>query len=312
VINFKTFSKSFKLKKRIKNADENMKIFKDIHEPVIDRATWEKVQTKRGNTRNRKPKDMSVKNMFSGFLICPDCGANLNYHVNQSNKDIKYFNCTNNNKVRKTCATTHYIRVEFLEQIVLQEIRRLTAFASVHEKEFVRMVQGFSQQAGVSEMKRKERELNKLTARNKELDRLFERMYEDNASGKVTDERYYKMTASYEAEQAENAKRIKILRQELQKEQGQQYAADSFISVVRKYTNPTELTQLMLSELIEKIEVYHAEKIDGMTVQRLNIYYNFVGVIELPEFSEQPRNEIIINTRQGVNVTYAPSISAAM
>jgi hypothetical protein len=194
---------------------------------------------------------------------------------------------------------------------MLQEIRRLTEFANLHEKEFLSMVAEFSQQAEVSETKRKERELNKLTARNKELDRLFERMYEDNVSGKVTDERYYKMTANYEAEQGENNKRVKILRTELQKEQGQQYAADSFINVVRKYTNPTELTQLMLAELIEKIEVYHAEKIDGMTVQRLNIYYNFVGVIELPEFME-PIDEIIVNTRQGVNVAYTPSVSSAV
>jgi hypothetical protein len=193
---------------------------------------------------------------------------------------------------------------------MLQEIQRLTAFAGLHESEFVRIVQGFSQQAEVSETKRKERELNKLTARNKELDRLFERLYEDNVSGKVPDERYYKMSANYEAEQSENNKRLKILRHELQKEQGQQYAADSFINVVRKYTNPAELTQLMLSELIEKIEVYHAEKTDGLTVQRLNIYYNFVGDIELPEFAEQPEVTAKIHTRKGVDVVYSPKSRA--
>ena len=117
------------------------------------------------------------------------------------------------------------------------------------------------------------------------------------------------MTASYEAEQADNNKRIKVLRDELKEQNGQRYAADNFIGVVRKYTNPQELTQIMLSELIEKIEVYHAEKIDGQTVQRLNIYYNFVGELELPELCEQPE-AVTINTRQGVNVVYSPKSRA--
>ena len=305
VINFKTYSKSFKLKKRIKNSDENIKVFKDVHEAIIDRATWEKVQSKRLKTRKRVSSD-GVKNVFSGFLICPDCGGNLNYHYNQTNHEIKYFNCANNNKPRGTCTATHYIRADFLEQIILQEIQRLTAFATLHEKEFINMVSGFSKQAEASELKRQEKELNRLTSRNKEIDKMFERLYEDNVNGKVNDERYHKMSANYEAEQADNNKRIKILREEVQRGNNQQYAADNFISVVRKYTNPAEITQMMLSELIEKIEVFHAEKIDGQTVQRLNIYYNFVGEIELPQFAGVPAIEARLNTRQGVDVVYSP------
>ena len=118
------------------------------------------------------------------------------------------------------------------------------------------------------------------------------------------------MTASYENEQAENNKRIKLLREELQRQSGQQYAADNFIEMVRKYTNPAEITQIMLSELIEKIEVFHAEKIDGQTFQRLKIYYNFVGEIELPEFAEVPEVETKIHTRQGVDVVYSPKSKA--
>ena len=116
------------------------------------------------------------------------------------------------------------------------------------------------------------------------------------------------MTASYENEQAENNKRIKLLREELQRQNGQRYAADNFIQMVRKYTNPQEITQIMLSELIEKIEVFHVEKIEGQTVQRLKIYYNFVGEIELPETAKMP--EIKINTRQGVDLVYSPKSKA--
>jgi len=174
------------------------------------------------------------------------------------------------------------------------------------------MVTGFVKQAGDSDTKRREKELAKLTNRNKEIDKLFERLYEDNLSGKVTDERYYRMSANYEKEQGENVKRIKILRGEQQKDNEQRYAADSFIGIVRKYTNPQELTQFMLSELIEKIEVFHAEKIDGVTVQRLNIHYHCVGEIELPEIEEAPALMTTVHTRQGVDVVYYPKTKQAM
>ena len=118
------------------------------------------------------------------------------------------------------------------------------------------------------------------------------------------------MSANYETEQKENNKRVKLLREELQRQNKKQYAADNFIHIVKKYTNPTELTQIMVSELIEKIEVFHAEKIDGQTVQRLNIYYNFVGELELPGFTEVPVTETKLNTRQGVDVIYSPKLQA--
>ena len=174
------------------------------------------------------------------------------------------------------------------------------------------MVTGFVKQAGDSEVKRREKELVKLTSRNKEIDKLFERLYEDNVSGKITDERYYRMSAAYETEQGENNKRLKLLREELQKDNEQLYAADSFIRIVRKYTNPTELTQLMLSELIEKIEVFHADKKDGVTVQRLRIYYNCVGELELPEIAEAPAVMTKVHTRQGVDVVYFPKTLVAV
>ena len=269
---------------------------------------WDKVQSKRYGTRKRITRTSSegAKNIFSGFLVCADCGGNLNFHYNQGNKEITYFNCANNNRSRKTCSTTHYIRVDFLEQIILREIQRLTRFAEHYEDEFIKLVKGFVHQTGETEHKRKERDLAKLTNRNKEIDKLFERLYEDNASGKVNDERYYRMSANYESEQSENSKRIKLLRDELQRDNGQKYAADSFISIVRKYTNPTELTQFMISELIEKIEVFHAEKIDGVTVQRLNIHYHCVGEIEIPEVAEIPVVMTSVHTRQGVDVVYYP------
>ena len=134
-------------------------------------------------------------NMFSGLLFCVDCGGKLNFHFNQKNREIQYFNCSNNNRSRKTCPTPHHIRVDFLEQVVLGEIRRLTKFASLSEDDFAKLVMGHSKKALETECKLMEKEVADMKSRCKELDILFERIYEDNASGKNSDERFAKMSA---------------------------------------------------------------------------------------------------------------------
>lgn len=127
--------------------------------------------------------------MFSGLLVCADCGSNLWYHFNQANPNIQYFNCSGYNKGnRKTCNSPHYIRVDFLEKVVLSEIRRLTKLATQYESEFAKIVMGNLIKAAEQEQKKKQKELNSLLTRDKELDVLFERIYEDNVSGKISDE----------------------------------------------------------------------------------------------------------------------------
>ena len=195
VVNFKTYSKSYKNKKRIANDSENIAIFTDVHEAIIERAVWEQIQEKREKTRKRKTHD-GEKNMFSGLLVCADCGHNLNYHFNQKNHAIKYFNCSNNNN-RGECPTTHYIRVDFLEQVIVQEIRRLTKFANRHEIEFAKAVMGHSQQASEAGRELQRKELATMQKRDRELDRLFNAMYEDNVAGKIDDTRFAKMAAQY-------------------------------------------------------------------------------------------------------------------
>lgn len=196
--------------------------------------------------------------MFSGLLVCADCGHNLHFHFNQGNPDIKYFNCSNYKGNRGTCTSTHYIRVDFLEQVVLGETRRLTKFSSQFEDEFVKAVIGHSQQAEATDRKLKEKELKALQARDEELDGLFERIYEDNVSGKLSDDRFARMSRRYEEEQKELAEKIKALRAEIDKQNSQSMTTDMFISLVRKYTRARKLTPRMLNELIEKIEVFNA------------------------------------------------------
>ena len=295
----------YKNKKQIDNDRENWVVFQDVHEAIIERAVYEQVQQKRGKIRKRRTNN-GVHNMFSGLLVCSDCGSNLHFHFNQGNPEIKYFNCSNSKGNRGTCTSTHYVRVDFLEEVVLGEIRRLTKFASLYEDEFVKAVIGHSQQAEQTDRKLKEKELRTLLARDEELDGLFERIYEDNVSGKLSDDRFAKMSRRYEEEQKELAEKIKKIRSEIEKQSSRSMTTDMFIGLVRKYTRARKLTPRMLNELVEKIEVFNAEKIDGVWEQRLRIHYNCVGTIEIPTVLPLPIPEVSVNTRKGVVVNYAP------
>lgn len=307
VINFKTYSKSYKNKKRMVSDEENRAVFKDVHEPIIARAVWEKVQSKRGKMRKRRTNE-GEKNMFSGLLVYADCGHNLHYHFNQRNPDIRYFNCSNYKGNRGTCPSTHYIRVDFLEKVVLGEIRRLTQFASRYESAFVEAVIGHSRQIITNGLNSKRREVNSLNARDKEIDGLFERIYEDNLAGKISDDRFRRMSRRYEDEQQGILERVKVLKAELAKADSQTMTSDMFIATVRKYTRTRKLTPRMLTELIEYIEVHHAEKIDGVHVQKIRIHYNCVGSIEIPEMLPEP--EVLIQTRKGITVSYSAAQEA--
>lgn len=312
VINFKTYSVSYKNKKRHANNPEDILVFKDVHEPIIDRTTFETIQLKRGNTRKRKTFD-GEKNMFSGLLVCPECGSNLNYHFNQKNPSIKYFNCAGHNQgKRKICSTTHYIRVDFLEQVVLGEIRRLTRFACHHEELFTKAISDYSKQALNFQLEARQSEIKTLMLRDKELDRLFERLYEDNVSGKISDDRFKKMSMKYENEQKEIAERMTSIQNLLDDLSEKAITTDKFIAAVKKYTRVKKLTARMLNELIDHIEVYHAEIVDGVKTQKITIYYNCIGSIEIPEDLPIAVPEITLQTRKGVTVSYQTNALAAV
>ncbi len=308
VINFKSYSKSYKIKRRIENPEENRAIFLNVHEPIIDRPTWGKVQALKAGTRRKRPTVTQEPSVFSGYLKCPECGGNLNFHFNQGNHDIKFFSCQNHNSGLRKCSSTHYIRLDFLEQVVLYEVNRLAAFASEYEDAFIKAIMGRSAKVVENARVRKQRELDGLVARDKELDVLFERLYEDNVAGKIDDARFAKMAKRYEQEQGENGKRIKALRLELKQSEGKRMDIDDFLVTVRQYTNATKITKRMVGELIDHIDVYHAEKQDGVTTQRVVIHYNCIGAFDVPDRRKIPEADIIMETRKGVAVSYAPAV----
>ena len=307
VINFKSYSKSYKMKKRIENPEENRAIFLNVHEAIIDRPTWEKVQTLKSGTRRKRPTVTQESSVFSGVMKCPECGGNLNFHFNQNNHDIKFFSCQNHNSGLRKCSSTHYIRLDFLEQVVLYEVHRLACFANEYENDFIKAMVGRSAKVVENERVRKKRELDALLARDRELDTLFERLYEDNVSGKIDDARFAKMAKRYEQEQGENAGRIKTLRLEVKKLDEKRMDVEDFLETVRRYTDATTITKRMVAELIDHIEVYPAVKEDGVTNQRVTIHYNCIGVFEVPDRRKIPERDILLETRRGVALSYAPA-----
>ena len=307
VINFKSYSKSYKMKKRIENPEENRAIFLNVHEAIIDRPTWEKVQALKAGTRRKRPTVTQEPSVFSGVMKCPECGGNLNFHFNQNNHDIKFFSCQNHNSGLRKCSSTHYIRLDFLEQVVLYEVHRLACFANEYENDFIKAMVGRSAKVAENERVRKKRELDALLARDRELDTLFERLYEDNVSGKIDDARFAKMAKRYEQEQGENAGRIKTLRLEVKKLDEKRMDVEDFLETVRRYTDATKITKRMVAELIDHIEVYPAVKEDGVTNQRVTIHYNCIGVFEVPDRRKIPERDILLETRRGVALSYAPA-----
>lgn len=308
VINFKSYSKSYKMKRQIENPEENRAIFLNVHEAIIDRPTWEKVQALKAGTRRKRPTVTQEPSAFSGVMKCPECGGNLNFHFNQNNHDIKFFSCQNHNSGLRKCSSTHYIRLDFLEQVVLYEVHRLACFANEYENDFIKAMVGRSAKVAENERVRKKRELDGLLARDRELDTLFERLYEDNVSGKIDDARFAKMAKRYEQEQGENAGRIKALRLEVKKLEEKRMDVDDFLETVRHYTNAAKITKRMVAELIDHIEVYPAVKEDGVTNQRVTIHYNCIGAFEVPDRRKIPERDILLETRKGVALSYAPAV----
>ena len=303
VINFKTYSKNFKNKTRIDNPVENWKIFKDVHEPIIDRDTWEMVQKHTARTKRRAPKKENArKHIFSGLIRCADCGSNMSYHTNTVNKDIHYFSCSNYVKdTRGTCQTRHYIRADALEQIVIFELKRLAIMLQQDEQLLAEILEKKTHKDFYDEKKFLEGELQKAISRQQSVASLYEKLYEDNATGKVTDEWFTHMSHKYEVERAELKVRIFNLREKVVNMQTVQHSKDMFIGAIRKFLDMDTITAPLIHELIDHIDVYEAEGKGKNKTQRVVIHYNFVGYLEIPE-NDEPC--FTADTRQGVAIGY--------
>ncbi len=272
-VNFRTHKKSYKNKKTVRNPQEEWLIFENTHEPIVTQQEFDLVQELRKN--KRRPTKHEEVNPFSGMVYCADCGNKMYLcRATSLTADQEHLKCSTYSSDKDACSA-HFIRTVVLNEIVLNELNKLLARVKEHEDEFVQAAMDNSVQKQSSELIKAKKALKQAEKRIIELDRLFTRLYEDNVSGKISDERFSIMSAGYEDEQ----KKLRATVAELTDfiETAEQKSADvtAFIRAVQKYEHITELTPEIMHELIEKIVVHAPDKSSGHRTQQIDIYYRF-------------------------------------
>lgn len=286
-VNFRSTTKSFKNKKKIERPLEEWQIFKDTHPAIIDRETFALVQELRKH--RRRPAKSGIVSPFSGLLYCADCGEKLYYSVtNNYKREQAYFFCSSYRKNSDVCSA-HYIREKVVEQIVLESMQRILLNVQVFEKEFARKQMDCYTEDKKKLLAAKRRELRKAKKRMAEIDTLIQKIYEDNASGKLSDERYATLSRSYEEEQKTLKAAVPEMQAYLETETDKTESLQRFIQKVKQITELKALTPELIHEFVDKIVVYAPRYLDGKRVQLLDIYYSGVGILHelTPEEMEE-------------------------
>lgn len=303
IINFKTYSKSFKNKRRIENSKGNWAVFKDVNEPVIDRETFETVQKFISKTKRRAPKkENGERSIFNGLIYCGDCHSKMRYHTSTSNKEIHYFTCSDNKvDYRGKCPGRHYVRADALEEVVKLELRRLVEMLEIDESYFAQLLLRKNDEEREKDKKFLESELQKAIARSNTVSQLYEKLYEDNVIGKVSDEWFVELSHKYEKERMDLKAKIADTRHKIEELKNNNSEYEKFISAIRRFMQMDNLTSPLLRELIDHIDIFETEGTGKSRTQRIVIYYRFIGYIELPNTAKQTH---IADTRKGVAVEY--------
>ena len=303
IINFKTYSKSFKNKTRYENSKENWVVFKDVNEPIIDRETFETVQKFISKTKRRAPKkENGERSIFNGLIYCGDCHSKMRYHTSTSNKEIHYFTCSDNKvDYRGKCPGRHYVRADALEKVVKLELRRLVEMLEIDESYFAQLLLRKNDEEREKDKKFLETELQKAIARSGTVSQLYEKLYEDNVIGKVNDEWFVELSHKYEKERMDLKAKIADTRHQIEELKNTNSEYGKFISAIRRFMQMDNLTSPLLRGLIDHIDIFETEGTGKSRTQRIVIYYRFIGYIELPNTTKQTH---IADTRKGVAVEY--------
>ena len=303
IINFKTYSKSFKNKTRYENSKENWAVFKNVNEPIIDRETFETVQKFISKTKRRAPKkENGERSIFNGLIYCGDCHSKMRYHTSTSNKEIHYFTCSDNKvDYRGKCPGRHYVRADALEEVVKLELRRLVEMLEIDESYFAQLLLRKNDEEREKDKKFLESELQKAIARSNTVSQLYEKLYEDNVAGKVSDEWFVELSHKYEKERMDLKAKIADTRHQIEELKNTNSEYGKFISAIRRFMQMDNLTSPLLRELIDHIDIFETEGTGKSRTQRIVIYYRFIGYIELPNATKQTH---IADTRKGVAVEY--------
>lgn len=308
-VNFRTKKLSYKDKVAVKNDSDEIVVFTDTHEAIIDRKTWYMVQELRKTKRRINTEGET--NPFVGKIFCADCGGKMHYRNEGKRAGRKWrglpdgsvrttpacYNCGNYNNSHdqsgKVCCS-HNIQAKVIDQFVLETIQYACKSVRMDERAFVESIRSASEIWEQSEAKKLKAALKHQEKRYAELDILLKKVYEDNALGRLPDKRYEMLSAGYEKEQAELEQSIKTCREQLTQYDEDTDRTEEFLALVHKYTDITELTPVIINEFVDKILVHKAEKIDGERVMEIEIYLNFIGKVELPaqELTEEELAEI--------------------
>ena len=294
----KTVRENFKSKKRRKATPDELMIFPNTHEAIIDEETWHTVQ----RVRKRKKKKLAngtYSHRLSGMVFCADCGSKLSYRSphSQHRPDGKIydadsaFSCSSYRQMYRDC-TMHFVKASVLETLALESVQKVAAYVLENEEAFVERIQeqwNIAQSDGIATARK---EIISTERRIAELDNLVKGLYEGNMSGKIPDRQFEKLMAQYDSEQVELENRLTELKEALEESNSNAAKPSKFIALVRKYRDYTELTDMMLNEFIEKIVVHEADKSTGDRIQRIDIHFNFIGQFELPQVEEKTPEQI--------------------
>ncbi|MDL2287925.1 DUF4368 domain-containing protein [Oscillospiraceae bacterium OttesenSCG-928-F05] len=280
MVNFKHSKKSYKSKRSYPNAPDKWVIFEDAHPAIIEKSQWERVQELRQHKRRLTKSGKS--GLFSGLVYCADCGAKLHFATCKSfDGKQDHYRCSNYKSAMGQCSA-HFIREVVLRDIVLEHIQRVLRYIQQFESVFVRLKYEQSFDDRRRELAEIKREIIRANRRIAELDTLFKRTYEDHVIGKLSEERFQALSVDYDTEQRQLKEDVAQMESDIAK--GEEVTADfqAFLASIRKYTDITELTPTILNEFISRIEIHAPDKSSGKRVQQIDIYYNAVGVVNIP------------------------------
>lgn len=283
-MNFKSTTFSYKVHKKIHNATEDYQIIPNMQEPIISEEQWLRVQEL--CKHRRRPTATGRTSLFSGLVFCPDCGAKLHFCAAKSLKrNQEFWRCSNYKDSRGTCQI-HYIRDIVLEIIVLEAISSLADFVKCHEAVFLNMPAKKTNAIQQKEYKRLEQSVEQSSKRIAEIGRLIEKVFEQNASGVLSDECFSKILQNYEKEQKALTQEVADNRQTLQAAKQKSVDLRLLLKTLRDMTEINELTPTLVNSLIERIEVHNNDKSSGHCYVKVDIYFAAVGMIDIPTENE--------------------------
>ncbi|MCL2336200.1 MAG: DUF4368 domain-containing protein [Firmicutes bacterium] len=293
-VNFKTYRKSYKSKKKILHDPGEYVVFENTHPAIIEEEVFERVQQIR--VGKRRTNRSGRVGLFSGLVFCADCGSKMYLSSGAClSPDQDNYVCSGFRTKKTPCESAHFIRRVVLEEVVLREIQDITAFAANHEQELIEILRRDSDDNLKKEIAAGNRRLLLSQKRVHELDNIIQRLYEDNVSGKISDERFVKLSQGYEQEQKDLQTQINVLQKQLASQQEERLGVDRFLSQIRKYTKVTELSPVLLHELVERIEIHARDKRCGKNIQQIDIFFNYVGNIGKLNLGASPPTYVIQN-----------------